>query len=283
VISLSSTSSSSAMRLSAHIGFLFTEIPFEERFAAAKRVGFDAVEHPNPFATPARQVARLLAESQMRYIQTSFPAGDPARGEKGFAALPAHTARFRASIEPTLDYAEEIGCRLVHAMAGVRPADVAGDVLWHTFLDNLAFAADAAQRRGIDILIEPVGPGSVANYIVDDPALAVNAIRALARPNVKLLMDVFHAVSLGCDPVQLIRTNAAEIGHVQIADSPGRHEPGTGSIAFRPIFEVLDEVNYQGAVGCEYHPSTSTAASFTWIEALEAAPLTGRHGAKESA
>ncbi|PWC78103.1 TIM barrel protein [Azospirillum sp. TSH64] len=254
-------------RLSAHIGFLFTEQAFAERPEAARRVGFGAVEHPNPFDTPAPELARRLSDAGLRFAQTGFPAGDVTRGEKGFAALPEHVARFRSSVQPTLDYAEAIGCRLVHAMAGVRPADVANPLLWETYLENLAFAADAAATRGIDILIEPIGPGSIANYIIDDPGLAITAIHDLRRPNVGLLMDIYHCVSLGHDPVRLITEHAAIIKHVQIADFPGRHEPGSGTIAFDPIFEALKAVGYSGYIGCEYHPSLTTAASFSWLPA----------------
>lgn len=254
-------------RLSADVGFLFTEWPLADRFAAAARAGFRAVEHPNPFAIPAPDLARTLSDHGLTFVQTSFPAGDPARGEKGFAALPDRASAFRESVDPTLDYAEAVGCRLVHAMAGVRPAGVAQDVLWETYLDSIAYAADAAARRGISILIEPVGPGSIADYVIDRPALAVSGIRTLGRPNVKLLMDVFHCVSLAQDPVSLIREHAALIAHVQIADHPGRHEPGLGTIAFGPVFEAPDAVSYRGFIGCEYHPTARTEDSFGWRKA----------------
>lgn len=119
-------------RLSAHIGFLLSEVPFADRFEAAAKARFRAVEHPNPFSTSARDIAKQLAAAGLTYVQTSFPAGGPTRGEKGFAALPERTAAFRASVEPTLDYAAAIGCRLVHAMAGVRPPGIAPDALWET-------------------------------------------------------------------------------------------------------------------------------------------------------
>jgi hydroxypyruvate isomerase len=254
-----------ANRLSAHIGFLFTELPFQERIFAARKVGFKAVEHPHPFATPARLLKSVLSEADLSLVQTAFPSGDMVRGEKGFAALPGSTARFRATVEPTLDYVEAVGCRLVHAMAGIRPADISHEEIWQTYLDNLSFAADAAVKRGIGILIEPIGPGTIANYIVDDPHVAMNAIKALNRPNVGLLMDVFHCESLGHDSVQFIHENGSYIRHAQIADHPGRHEPGSGSINFDAILESLTKVGYRGFVGCEYHPSFSTETSLSWF------------------
>ena len=256
-----------ATRLSGHCGFLFTELPLSERFAAAARAGFRAVEHPNLFAVPAREVAGWLERAGIPLVQTGFPAGDAAKGEKGLAALPDQLARYRASIEPTLDYAEELGCRMVHPMAGVRPPDVPRDVLWQTYLENLAFAADAAAQRGMTVIVEPIGPGSIANYVIVDPLLAVEAIRTIGRGNVKLLFDAYHCVCLGHDAAALIREHAGLIAHVQIADDPGRHEPGTGRIAFAPIFEALDEVGYAGLIGCEYHPATTTEAGLGWMRA----------------
>ncbi len=256
-----------ADRLSAHIGFLFTELPLPERPAAAARAGFRALEHPNLFAHPARVVSGWFRDAGLPLVQTGFPAGDAARGEKGFAALPERCAEFRAGVEPTLDYVAELGCRMVHAMAGVKPAGVEWARLWDTYLDSIAYAADAAAKRGMTIIIEPIGPGSIANYVIDQPALAVDAIRALGRPNVALLFDAYHCACLGHDPAALIRAHAALIAHVQIADDPGRHEPGTGTIAFAPIFQALDEVGYAGPVGCEYHPLEGTAAGLGWMRA----------------
>jgi hydroxypyruvate isomerase len=250
-------------RLSAHIGFLFTEFPLARRFAEARRAGFHAVEHPNPFSAPARQLERLLSDAGLTFVQAAFPTGDPTRGEKGLAALPTHVDSFRSSVEPTLDYLEEIGCRLAHVMAGNRPPGVSQDRLWGTFLDNLAFAAEAATKRGLGILIEPIGP-TTPNYIIDKPQLAVDAIRTLGHPNIGILMDVFHAISVDCAPVELILKHADIIHHVHIADFPGRHEPGSGTIEFDSIFEALDTIAYRGFVGCEYRPLTTTEASFGW-------------------
>ncbi len=255
-----------ADRLSAHVGFLYTELPLAQRFAAAARDGFRYAEHPNLFATPAVEVAGWLRDAGLPPLaQTGFPAGDAARGEKGFAALPERGAEFRANVEPTLDYVEALGCRLVHAMAGVRPAGVAWDRLWGTYVENIAFAAEAAGRRGMSVTIEPIGPGSIANYIIDQPALAIDAIREVGRSNVALLFDAYHCACLGHDPAALIREHAALIAHVQIADDPGRHEPGTGRIAFPPIFAALEAVGYAGPVGCEYHPAATTDAGLGWM------------------
>lgn len=254
-----------SFRFSAHIGFLFGELPFAERFAAASNVGFTAVEHPSPFHIPVEQVADLLEDNDLEFVQTGFPAGDPARGEKGFAALRDRRADFRDAIAPTLDYASRIGCHMLHAMAGIVPAGAPRQAMWDEYLENLGFAADAARAYDIDIIIEPIGPGSITNYFIDQPQLALDAIKALARPNVRLLFDVFHAVSLGTEPLAFIAAHSRLIGHLQIADFPGRHEPGSAVIDFAKVFAAVSQAGFAGHIGCEYHPSERTIDSFGWM------------------
>ena len=260
-------------KFSAHIGFLFQELNFPDRFAAASAAGFRAVEHPSPFQMPATQIASLLGEHRLTFVQTGFPAGDPHKGEKGFAALADRRGQFRDSIDPTLDYAGEIGCRMLHAMAGVVPAGASREAMWDEYLENIAFAADAARSHGVDIILEPIGPGSVANYFVDRPQMAVDAIRTLGRSNVKLLFDVFHSVSLDVEPLSFMAAHRSMIGHVQIADYPGRHEPGSAILDFSKIFAALSDIAFEGHVGCEYRPSGRTTDSFGWMR-----DLTGERG-----
>lgn len=261
-------------KYSAHIGYLFSEIPLLERFAAARRGGFAAVEHPAPYAVPPAEVARQLRETGLTFVQMGLASGDAARGEKGFAALPDRVDTFRESVGKGLDYAEAIGCKAVHAMAGVRPDGVDHDRLWDTYLENMAVAADAAASRGMRILIEPIGPGSLPNYFMDDSALGVRAIEALKRDNVRLIFDAFHATNAGEDPVPFVRAHAGLIHHMHIADHPGRHEPGTGTIDFDALYAALDAAGFRGFIGCEYVPAGNTEAGLTWL---------GRHRAGISA
>lgn len=252
-------------RFSAHVGFLFTEQIFGDRFSAARRAGFRAVEHPNPFAMPAHELAKRLDGEGLVFVQTSFPAGDAAKGEKGFAALRDQIDRFRTQVMPTLDYASEIGCTMVHAMAAVRPAGAEDAHLLDIYRENVAFAADRAAEYGITLIIEPIGPGSVANYLIDDPHTALDVIRTVGRSNVGLLLDLYHLAILGHDPVPLVQANGPLIRHVQIADHPGRHEPGSGGIDFRPALNALTTIGYAGHVGCEYHPAHGTVAGLGWL------------------
>lgn len=250
---------------SAHIGYLFNEVPLEQRFAAARDAGFTVVEHPSLYSLPAARVKQLLADSGLRIIQSSFPAGDIARGEKGFAALPNQTERFQASLADSLDYAVEAGIPALHCMAGVGPTGANRQQMWDTYIANMRKAANATAERGMLLLIEPISSGSIANYFIEDPMDAVRAMAEIGSPNVRLLFDVFHATMIGQDPFAFIRDHAAQIYHIHIADHPGRHEPGTGTIEFERLYDTLEAVGYDGYVGCEYTPHGKTHDGLGWM------------------
>lgn len=254
---------------SAHLGYLFNEMPLEERFAAAKRTGFRAVEHPALYSLPPARIVELLGEIGLPLVQTGFPSGDIARGEKGFAALPDQQERFRDSIRVGLDYADAVGVPAVHAMAGVKPAGADLARMWDTYVVNMRYAADQLADRGKILLIEPISSGSIADYFIEQSDDAIRAIGEIGRDNVRLLYDVFHATSIGTDPLAFIRAHAGLIYHVHIADHPGRHEPGSGTIDFEAVYRVLDEVSYDGFVGCEYAPAGRTQDGLGWMTARE--------------
>jgi hydroxypyruvate isomerase len=262
--------------LSAHLGYLFTELPLEERFGAAKRAGFAAVEHPALYALPPARVRELLAETGLPLVQTGFPSGEISRGEKGFAALPDQVDRFRESLALGLDYAEAIGVPAVHAMAGVKPAGADLSRMWDTYIGNMREAADALGAQGRLLLIEPISQGSIAEYFIEDPEDAVRAMAEIGRDNVRLLFDVFHATSIGADPLAFIRRHASLIYHVHIADHPGRHEPGSGTIDFGALRQTLDEVGYDGFIGCEYAPAGRTDEGLGWMTSFDGADRSGR-------
>ncbi|MFG1349385.1 hydroxypyruvate isomerase family protein [Xanthobacter autotrophicus] len=251
---------------SAHIGYLFQELPLEHRFAAARDAGFRMVEHPSLYALPATRVRQLLSDCGLGIVQSSFPAGDIARGEKGFAALPDEIERFRASVSVSLDYAVQAGIPALHCMAGVRPPGADPERMWDIYIANMRVAAEAAAERGVLVLIEPISSGSIADYFIEDPLEAVRAITEIGASNVRLLFDVFHATMIGSDPFAFIRDHAALIYHVHIADHPGRHEPGTGIIDFDRLYTTLEEVHYDGFVGCEYSPRGGTLEGLGWMK-----------------
>lgn len=254
-----------ARRFSAHIGNLFTELPFAERFAAAARAGFAAVEFPEPYATPASEVARRLADNGLGYIQLGV-IGDTARGDKGLAAIAGREAEFREQLQIALDYAAAVGAHFVHVLAGIVSPDTDRASAWSLYVDNLALAVEAGAARGQTIMIEAMSPQGAPGYFLDHPNIALGVIRYIGRPNLGLMVDVFHSANAGVDPARLVHEAGSSVVHVHLADHPGRHEPGTGTVDFGALVSALDDAGYAGFLGCEYVPAASTEAGLGWLD-----------------
>ncbi len=256
-------------RFSAHLGFLFTDRPLLERFTLAKAHGFVAVEHPTPYEIPAGTMAGVLRETGLAFAQVAV-MGDPARGEKGLACLPGRKADFRAAFGFALDYAEAIGARMVHAASGLTPAGTSPDAVWNVYLENLRIAGRACRERGVRLVMEAISSQTVAGFFMDDPRKAIRAIGQLGDCEALLLFDAYHARLCGLDPLSFFTAERARIGHIHVADEPGRHEPGTGTIDFSAFFRAVDESGYEGLVGCEYVPQAGTVEGLGWL--AEASP-----------
>ncbi|MCS0502059.1 hydroxypyruvate isomerase family protein [Ancylobacter mangrovi] len=255
----------SSSRLSAHIGYLYGEFPLIERVNAARRAGFSAVEHPNPMAIPAREMRARLEEQGMAFAQMAAATGDGARGEKGLAALPGREADFRDALARSLDYAEAIGCPLVHPMAGVAEGDAARAA--DTYRANLRHAVEQCRGRPVRILVEAISEAAVPGYFMSRLEQAVAMADEIAPDEILLLADTFHAAANGTDLLAFIGAQAPRIGHVHIADHPGRHEPGTGNLAFEPVLRALLAAGYGRAIGFEYIPTAATDATLSWMAA----------------
>jgi hydroxypyruvate isomerase len=258
-------------RLSAHIGYLYTELPLAERLAAAARDGFTAVEHPEPWAIPAAEMEARLADLGLAFAQVTSGMGKP--GEKGLAALPGRRAGFRDGFARALDYAQAIGCPFVHPMAGVPDADPASAPA--TYRENIAWAVDLCAGTRVRVLVEAI---TIPGYAMGTLAEAA-ALQDAFDGRFALLLDTYHATVLGLDPAAWATAHAARVGHVHIADHPGRHEPGSGAIDFPRFLGALREAGYGGAIGFEYVPSgkTSDSARFLpeWKRLLDIPALTG--------
>lgn len=253
-------------KYSAHLGYLFTDKPFRDRIVAAKAHGFSAVEHPAPYSiAPAATLAEWLKESGTTYTQFGLFSGDPRAGEKGLAIFPERREEFRRSVGEGLDYAEAIGVGMIHAMAGVLSPGLRTRAHWDCYIENMAFAAQAASRRGMTVLVEAMSAGAVPDYFIETPDRAAEAIAETGQSNIRLLFDVFHTVNSGLDVYEQIRRHAQLIGHVHIADFPGRHEPGSGTLDFAQIGKVLAETGYGGVLGCEYIPAGQTEDGLGWL------------------
>lgn len=246
-------------RLSAHIGYLYTDLPMVDRLSAAARDGFTAVEHPEPWAIPAAEMRTRLGDLGLTFSQVTSGMGDPVRSEKGLAALPGREDDFRWGFERALDYALGVGCPFVHPMAGV-PGNLETEAgalaAGNTYLSNLIWAVERCDGLEVRVLVEAI---TIPGYYVHSLAFASHLQDQLAGA-FSLLFDTFHAASLGEDPVRWITANPARIGHVHIADHPGRHEPGTGALPFDRILSALAAAEYAGAIGFEYIPSTASTS-----------------------
>lgn len=258
-------------RLSAHIGYLYTELPLPERLAAAARDGFTAVEHPEPWAIPATEMRARLADLGLVFAQVTSGMGE--KGGKGLAALPDRRDAFRDGFARALDYAAAVGCPFVHPMAGVPDGDPAAAQA--AYRDNIAWALDLCAGTGVRPLVEAITiPGYAMGTLAD-----AGALQDAFGGKLSLLIDTYHATVLGLDPTDWVAENAGRVGHVHIADHPGRHEPGTGSIDFPRFLAALGAAGYAGAIGFEYVPSVETGASArflpAWKRLLDTPALTG--------
>jgi hydroxypyruvate isomerase len=253
-------------KFAANLTFLFTEYPFPERFARAAAAGFSGVEYLFPYDWPAQEIAGWLQDANLEQVLFNLPAGDWAAGERGLACLPHRRGDFAESVEKGLDYAMVLDCERVHCMAGMRPTGADEAELEATYVANLRFAADRFATIGATVTIEPINSTvDMPGYWLDDVRKAIRLLAAVDRSNVKLQLDLYHAQIIQGDLARTLEANIERIGHVQIADNPGRHEPGSGEIAYPFLFALLDRLGYAGWVGCEYWPRETTASSFGWM------------------
>ena len=253
-------------KFAANLSFLFADVPFTARFQRAAAAGFKGVEYLFPYDYPAGEVAGCLLENNLTQVLFNLPAGDWVAGERGLACLPHRQGEFAESVELALDYAVQLDCRRVHCMAGVRPAGVAEAELEVIYVDNLRYAADRFATIGATVMIEPINSRiDMPGYWLDSVERGFSLISAVDRSNVKLQYDIYHAQIMAGDLARTLEANIGRIGHVQIADNPGRHEPGSGEINYPFLFALLDRLGYDGWVGCEYKPLTTTEAGLGWL------------------
>lgn len=253
-------------RFCANLSFLFADVAFPERFARAARAGFQGVEYLFPYDYPAREIAGWLKDNQLEQVLFNLHAGDWAAGERGLACLPGREAEFRETVGQARDYALALGCRRVHCLSGLTPAGTDPEEVRQIYLDNLRYCARRMAEVGIEVLIEPINSKvDMPGYWLDTPAQAFALQAELAEPNLRVQLDLYHAQVMAGDLARTLERHLPQIGHIQIADNPGRHEPGSGEIAYPYLFRRLDELGYTGWIGCEYKPRAGTEAGLEWF------------------
>lgn len=258
-------------RFAANLTFLFNEVPFLERFGEAAHAGFRAVEFAFPYEYRISEIVAQQREHRLEIVLINAPSGDWAAGDRGLASLPGREHEFTAGVANALQYAQAFKCPRIHVMAGVVPegADAAErERRTRTFVRNLRFACQEAASQGVTVMIEPINTRDFPGYLLNTQAQA-HAIRSeIGAKNLKVQMDFYHAQIMEGDLSEKLRMYLPHIGHVQVGNVPGRTEPDTGEINYGYLFKLLDELKYDGWVGCEYRPLKGTAAGLTWLYRL---------------
>ena len=255
-------------KFAANLTMLFNEFDFLDRFEAAARAGFKAVEFLFPYAFDKRSIKEKLDANGLELVLHNLPAGDWTAGERGIACLPDRVEEFRSGIALAIEYASALGCPRLNCLSGLAPNNVDSEIVSRTFIDNLRFAARLLEQSGIPLLTEPINTEDVPNFHLSRTQQAVDILRKVESTNLKIQYDIYHMQIMEGNLVFTIKQNLGAIGHIQIADNPGRNEPGTGEINFTFLFDYLDSIGYQSWIGCEYKPKTGTVNGLKWRQAL---------------
>ena len=253
-------------KLAANLTFMFNEVDFLDRFDAAAKAGFKGVEYLSPYVAPAAQVAERLNKAKLTQVLFNLPPGDWAAGERGIAVQPARVGEFQDGVGKAIEYAKALGCKQVNCLSGIVPKDVAPEKLRETLISNLRFAADRLAGADIKLLLEPINTRDIPGFYLTRSQQALDIIQAVGSSNLWLQYDIYHMQIMEGDLAMTIEKNLARIGHMQLADNPGRHEPGTGEINYEFLLEHIDKLGYEGWIGCEYKPAAETTAGLGWVK-----------------
>ncbi|WEK29649.1 MAG: hydroxypyruvate isomerase [Candidatus Pseudomonas phytovorans] len=253
-------------RLAANLSMLFTEHDFLARFGAAANAGFAGVEYLFPYDFPAEQIWQQLEKHGLTQVLFNLPAGDWANGERGIACHPDRVDEFRAGVDNALAYAKVLGNRQINCLAGIAPQGIDPELLEMTFINNLKYAADKLKAAGIRLVMEMINTRDIPGFYLNTTKQALDIRSKVQSDNLYLQYDIYHMQIMEGDLASTMEANLNVINHIQLADNPGRNEPGTGEINYRFLFEHLDRIGYQGWVGAEYKPLTTTEAGLSWLK-----------------
>ena len=252
-------------KFAANLTMLYNEVDFLDRFRAAADAGFQGVEYLFPYDFSKDELARRLADNRLEQVLHNLPAGDWGAGERGIGCLPDRVGEFQDGVGRAIDYARALGCPRVNCLAGIAPDGADPAQLTATFVANLRFAAGKLGEAGIQLLIEPINTRDIPGFFLTGTGQANAIIDAVGSDNLALQYDIYHMQIMEGDLAPTIQANLARISHMQLADNPGRHEPGTGEINYPFLFDFIDRIGYEGWIGCEYKPAAATTAGLSWI------------------
>jgi hydroxypyruvate isomerase len=254
------------MKFAANLTMLFNEADFLDRFELAAQAGFRGVEFLFPYACPIPALGDKLRENRLELVLHNLPAGDWGAGERGIACHPARRGEFEQGVALALEYARALGVKQLNCLAGILPSGVEPERAHATLVANLVFAARRLQEEGIALLIEPINTVDIPGFFLTGTRQALDIIAQTGSDNVFLQYDIYHMQRMEGELAATIAAHLPLIRHIQLADNPGRHEPGTGEINYRYLLERLDAIGYTGWIGCEYKPRTTTAAGLDWLQ-----------------
>ena len=252
-------------RFAANLTMLFTEVPFLDRFERAALSGFSAVEFLFPYAFAAEDIKARLDANKLQLVLHNLPAGNWDLGERGIACHPDRVNEFRTGVATAIRYAQTLGVKQLNCLAGKVPTGVSEAQLRETLVANLRFAAAELKTAGLRLLIEPINHFDIPGFYLTRTEQALDILDGVGADNAFVQYDIYHAQRMEGELAATMQKQLARIGHIQLADNPGRNEPGTGEINYRFLFNHLDRIGYTGWIGCEYKPATTTEAGLGWI------------------
>jgi hydroxypyruvate isomerase len=253
-------------RFAANLSLLFADSPFLDRFERAARAGFSTVEVQFPYEAPAGVIRDRLVANRLKMVLHNLPGGDWAAGDRGIACNPARQAEFRAGVARGIEYATALGVPQLNCLAGKPGAGVPDAETRATFVGNVRYAAGELKTAGLKLLIEPINNFDVPGFWLNRTELAISVLDEVGADNAFVQYDIYHAQRYEGELAATLSKHVARIGHIQVADNPGRHEPGTGEINYPFLFRHLDKIGYSGFIGCEYIPAGTTESGLAWLE-----------------
>ena len=254
-------------KFAANLTMLFNEVDFLERFDAAAKAGFRGVEYLFPYAYDKNQLAEKLKTLKLIQVLHNLPAGDWTAGDRGNACQPARVGEFQDGVGKAIDYATALGCKQVNCLAGIAPKDAKPDPLRKTFVENLRFAAGKLKAAGVRLLIEPINTYDIPGFYLSHTEQALEIMDEVGSDNLFLQYDIYHMQRMEGELAASLKKHLSRIRHIQLADNPGRNEPGSGEINYSFLFKHIDQIGYDGWIGCEYKPATTTVAGLGWAAA----------------
>ena len=253
-------------KFAANLTFLFTELPFMERFTAAANAGFKAVEYMAPYPYPAEALAAALKANGLVQALFNLPAGDWDNGERGMACIPGREAEFKEGVAKAIAYAQALDCKKINCLSGKLSPDVSRETAAATMIGNLKYAAAELKREGIMLVTEPINSFDIPGYFINHTHEALAILDAVDSDNLFIQYDVYHAQRMEGELGSTLKNYLSRIGHIQIADNPGRNEPGSGEINYAWVLKHIDAIGYDDWIGCEYKPKTTTVEGLGWMK-----------------